>query len=86
LLDVYNRSRARCSMHMKEYRTESSPLFDIYGSRCVSKPTRQDRLVRDIANKWSRIVGTPSERIEDRSKDDLVQTNYKIIVFVYIAY
>ncbi len=52
---------------------ESDPLPDARGSRSVSKPARQDRSIGEVARTWSRVVETPSERIADRSKDDLVQ-------------
>ena len=43
-----------------------------------------DMTVRlEISLIWSRIVGTPSEKIVDRSKDNLVQMKISIIVFVY---
>jgi hypothetical protein len=64
------------SIYYEEYRKESGPLFDLCGWRPVLEPTRYDRSVGDIASIWSRIVGTPSERIEDRSEDDLVLSNY----------
>ena len=38
-----------------------------------------------VVRTWSRIVGTPSEKIVDRSKDNLIQMKINIIVFVSIA-
>jgi hypothetical protein len=81
MFDVFsaciNRSRVRYLMHMEVYRMESDPLLDAYGSRPVSKPTRHDRSVGDIVIIWSRIVGAPSEKIVDRSKDNFCSDENK---------
>ncbi len=69
-------------MHAKRNR---ACLTHFDGSRPASKPAQHDRSVGDVARMWSRVVGTPSEKIVDRSKDDLIQMKTSIAVFVCIA-
>ena len=69
-------SRTRCSMHMDEYQTELSPLFDAFGS--VSwlgvYQSLHDTSVRSESslNKES-YRGNPSEMNRWKIEDDLVQ-------------
>ncbi len=64
-------------MQYEEHRKESGALFDLCGWRPVVEPTRYDRSVGDIVIIWSRIVGAPSEKIVDRSKDNFCSDENK---------
>ena len=70
---------------LKHWGLTSFPHMDKCARARMSLESQCDRSIGDVARTWSRIVGTPSEKIVDRSKDDLIQMKISIIVFVCIA-